>query len=310
MIITVTLNPALDRSLSVPQFTANAVNRAMDSRLDPGGKGINVTKVLHAMGIDSLATGFLGGSVGDAIATALNALDIRHDFVHVPGETRTNLKIFDPFRKTYTDINEPGHPVSAEDLAQLEEKLLALAKPGDLVLFAGSAPRGVAENLTSDWAKMLSARGVLVAADQDGGQLKAMLAANPYLIKPNDIELKTLLTLPDTELPTLVQAARRLVKGGIAHVVTSLGARGALFADEQGVLIVNGVSVDAVSTVGAGDALTAALLFATERKLSREETAKLAVATATAKVTCPGSSPPSMELIERYLSAIHISANQ
>ena len=310
MIITVTLNPALDRSLSVPQFTADAVNRVTDSRLDPGGKGINVSKVLNAMGADSLATGFLGGNAGGAIASALDALGIRHDFVHVPGETRTNLKIFDPVRKTYTDINEPGDPVSAEDLAKLEEKLLTLAKPGDLVLFAGSAPRGVAENVTAVWAQMLSARGVLVAADQDGGQLKAMLAANPYLIKPNDIELKTLLSLPDAELPTLVQAAQRLVGGGIAHVVTSLGARGALFADEQGVLIANGVRVDAVSTVGAGDALTAALLFATERKLSREETAKLAIATATAKVTCPGSSPPQMELIERYLREIHISANQ
>ncbi len=309
MIITVTLNPALDRSLRVPQFSADAVNRATDSRLDPGGKGINVSKVLHAMGMDSLATGFLGGNAGSAISSALDTLGLRHDFVRVPGETRTNLKIFDPVRKTYTDINEPGDLVSVGDLATLEEKLLTLAKPGDLVLFAGSAPQGVAENTTAGWARMLSARGVLVAADQDGGQLKAMLAAKPYLIKPNEIELKTLFSLPDAELPTLVQAARRLVKDGIAHVVISLGARGALFADEQGVLLADGVCVDAVSTVGAGDALTAALLFAAERKLSREETAKLAIATATAKVTCPGSSPPSMELIERYLGAIHISAN-
>jgi 1-phosphofructokinase len=310
MIITVTCNPALDRSLTVPQFTADAVNRATGSRLDPGGKGVNVSKVLSAMGANSIATGFLGGSAGNAIASALDALGIRHDFVRVAGETRTNLKIFDPERLTYTDINEPGDPVCAEDISKLEEKLLALAKPGDIVLFAGSAPRGVPEHTTADWAKKLAARGVFVAADQDGAQLKAMLAAKPFLIKPNDAELKELLSLPDIELPTLVKAARSLVRDGIAHVAISLGSRGALFADGQGVLYAEGVRVDAVSTVGAGDALTAALLSALDRGLSREETAKLAVATATAKVTCPGSSPPSMEAIRRYHDLVIVSALQ
>ena len=310
MIITVTCNPALDRSLTVPQFSADAVNRAAGSRLDPGGKGVNVSKVLSALNAESIATGFLGGSAGSAIASALDALGIRHDFVRVAGETRTNLKIYDPARKTYTDINEPGDPVSAADIAKLEEKLLSLAKPGDLVLFAGSAPKGLPEDVTATWAAMLKERGVLVAADQDGGQLKAMLAAKPFLIKPNDAELKELLSLPDIELQTLVKAARGLVRGGIAHVVISLGARGALFADGQGVLYAEGLRVDAVSTVGAGDALTAALLYAVEQKLSREYTAKLAVATATAKVTCPGSSPPSMEMIRQYRDQVNVTVFQ
>ena len=310
MIITVTCNPALDRSLTVPQFSADAVNRAAGSRLDPGGKGVNVSKVLSALNAESIATGFLGGSAGSAIAGTLDALGIRHDFVRVAGETRTNLKIYDPVRMTYTDINEPGEPVSADDIAKLEEKLLSLANPGDLVLFAGSAPKGLPEHATATWAAMLKERGVLVAADQDGGQLKAMLAAKPFLIKPNDAELKELLSLPDIELPTLVKAARGLVRDGIAHVVISLGARGALFADGQGVLYAEGLRVDAVSTVGAGDALTAALLYAVEQKLSREDTAKLAVATATAKVTCPGSSPPSMEMIRQYRDQVNVTVFQ
>ena len=159
MIITVTCNPALDRSLTVPQFTADAVNRATGSRLDPGGKGVNVCTVLSALTTESVATGFLGGSAGSAIASALDTLGIRHDFVRVAGETRTNLKIYDPARKTYTDINEPGDPVSAADIAKLEEKLLSLAKPGDLVLFAGSAPKGLPENATANWAAMLNRIG-------------------------------------------------------------------------------------------------------------------------------------------------------
>ena len=310
MIITVTCNPALDRSLTVPRFTADAVNRAISSRLDPGGKGVNVSKVLSALGAESIATGFLGGSAGNAIASALDTLEIRHDFIRIAGETRTNLKIYDPSRKTYTDINEPGDPVSSEDIANLEAKLLSLAKPGDLVLFAGSAPKGLPEDATANWTKLLKERGVYVAADQDGAQLKAMLAVKPFLIKPNDVELQELLNLSDTEFPTLVQAARGLVHDGIAHVAISLGARGALFADGQGVLYAEGVRVDAISTVGAGDALTAALLFALDRGLSREDTAKLAIAAATAKVTCPGSSPPSMEAIRRYRDLIIVTALQ
>jgi len=137
-----------------------------------------------------------------------------------------------------------------------------------------------------------------------------MLASKPFLIKPNDHELQALLDLPDTELSTLSQAALQLVRDGIARVAISLGARGALFADGQGVLYAEGVRVDAVSTVGAGDALTAALLFAVEHKLSREDTAKLAVATATAKVTCPGSSPPSMEMIRQYRDQVNVTVFQ
>lgn len=310
MIITVTLNPALDRSLTVPQFTADAVNRATNSRMDPGGKGINVCKVLKAMGTESLATGFLGGNAGKVIADALDALGIRHDFVAVAGETRTNLKIFDPARKTYTDINEPGDPVSAEDIAKLEEKLLSLAKPGDTVLFAGSAPRGVPEETTANWARKLSTQGVLVAADQDGAQLRAILTAKPSLIKPNDKELQELLGLADTELMTLAYAATSLVRSGITRVVVSLGERGALFADAQGVLHAAGIKVDAVSTVGAGDALTAALLYAQQHELSREDTAILAIATATAKVTCAGSSPPSIEMIRLYQNQVNVTALQ
>ena len=307
MIITVTLNPALDRSLTVSRFTVGSVNRAAASRTDPGGKGVNVCKVLKTMGEEPLATGFLGGATGHAIAAALDALGIRHDFVEVAGETRTNLKIFDPELQTYTDVNELGEPVSPEAITALEQKLLALAKPGDTVLFAGSAPRGVSDETTALWARKLSAQGVHVAADQDGGQLFAMLSARPYLIKPNDRELKELLDLPDLEISTLSAAAQELVRGGIAHVVVSLGERGALFADVEGVLYAAGLAVDAVSTVGAGDALTASRLYAAEYALTREETATLAIATATAKVTCPGSSPPSRQMIEAYRGKVVVT---
>jgi 1-phosphofructokinase len=112
--------------------------------------------------------------------------------------------------------------------------------------------------------------------------------------------------LPDTEVKTLVDAAQTLVAEGISNVVVSLGERGALFADGEGTLYAKGVRVDAVSTVGAGDAMTAGVLHARAHGFSREDTAMFALATATAKVTCPGSSPPSLEMVEQYLPRVEL----
>lgn len=306
MIITVTLNPALDKTLTIPNFALDQVNRAVSGRLDAGGKGVNVSKVLKSLGADTLATGFLGGATGGMIAGALEAMEIRNEFVRTVGETRTNLKVFDPERHTYTDLNEPGAALSPDDLAQLKKRLLALASGGDTVLFAGSLPAGVPAKEPASWAEELTGRGVRVAVDQDGKALKEMLRVRPFFIKPNERELRELLALPDTELATLCAAARKLVQEGVRHVAVSLGERGALFADETGILIGSGPRVEAISTVGAGDALTAAYLFALESERSREDAARLAIAAATAKVTCPGSSPPSREAVEALMTEIEI----
>jgi len=308
VIITVTLNPALDKSLTIPDFRLDAVNRATSVRLDAGGKGINVSKVLKAFGMDSLATGFLGGAAGRTIADALGEMQIRGDFIQIDGETRTNLKVFDPENHTYTDLNEPGTVVSPDAMERLRNKLHAQAAPGDTVLFAGSLPRGVSGDAVAQWAAKLSARGVHVAVDQDGDALRKMLTVKPFFIKPNEHELRELMALPDTEIVTLCGAAWSLVRLGIGHVVVSLGEKGALFADADGILLGKGPRVEAISTVGAGDALTAAYLYALAFEKSREDAARLAIAAASAKVTCPGSSPPSRAAVEACLSKIEIQA--
>ncbi|HWQ57997.1 MAG TPA: 1-phosphofructokinase [Clostridia bacterium] len=310
MIITVTLNPALDKTLTVPFFAVGEVNRAAAVRLDPGGKGVNVSKVLKALGGESVATGILGGAAGKSIAFALGDMGIRHDFVYADGETRTNLKIVDPERHTHTDVNEPGAPVKRGNLEALQHKLLSLAKAGDTVLFAGSSPRGVEDRASADMALLLKQRGVRVAADLDGGRLSEMRLAKPFLIKPNERELKEMMNLPDTETATLVFAARALVQYGIGHVIVSRGEKGAIFADEAGVLIGFGPKVEAVSTVGAGDAMMAAYLYAIEKECDRGEAARFAVAVATAKVMRPGSSPPSREEVEAYRSAVAITTSE
>ena len=306
MIITVTLNPALDKTLTIPGFALDAVNRVVSGRLDAGGKGVNVSKVLKSLGIESLATGFLGGATGAMIADALERLQIPSEFVYTAGETRTNLKVFDPKNHTYTDLNEPGAAVSADDLTRLRKKLCDRAAPGDTVLFAGSLPSGVPADVPAAWAAELKARGVLVAVDQDGEALREMIKTRPFFIKPNEHELRELMALPDTEIVTLCSAAWALVRHGVRHVAVSLGEKGALFADADGILLARGPRVEAVSTVGAGDALTAAYLCALERESPREDAARIAIAAATAKVTCPGSSPPAREAVEALIPKIKI----
>ncbi len=310
MIITVTLNPAVDKTALSPGLTVGCVNRLDGIRLDAGGKGINASKVIQQLGGVSVAMGFIGGAAGAFIERALTEMGLSVDFVPIPGETRTNLKLVDPQNKTYTDLNEPGPKIDAGALHAFENRLLSKAKRGDIVLLAGSVPAGVDDHIYASWARRLKQAGVHVAADLDGERLRRVMAEKPWLIKPNDEELRQLLALPDIEIPTLANAARSLCQAGVEVVVVSLGARGALFADKTGVLLAKGPSVAVSSTVGAGDTVTAAMLFARESGMNLPQAARLAVGAATAKVTQEGSSPPPREEIERYARQVSVSVYQ
>ena len=138
MIYTVTLNPALDKTVEIPSFTTDGVNRITSIRTDPGGKGINVSKVVAALGSTSRALGILGGSTGQMISEALSGLNMTCDFLPVEGNTRINLKVVDPIAHTSTEINEPGVPVDPATLQSLLDHLLKLLRHDDIVVLAGS----------------------------------------------------------------------------------------------------------------------------------------------------------------------------
>lgn len=307
MIITVTLNPAVDKTAISPGFSVDHVNRIGGIRLDAGGKGINASKAIQKLGGTSVAMGFLGGTAGTFVERSLAEMGIQADFVRVPGETRTNLKVVDSVNGTYTDLNEPGPEIGAVAVTEFETLLLSRAAPGDTVLLAGSVPAGMPDNIYAVWTKRLKSRGVCVAADLDGERLRQVIAEKPWLIKPNDEELRQLLGLPDMEISTLAAAAETLCRDGVENVVVSLGARGALFAGTDGVLLAKGPEVAVKSTVGAGDTVTAAMIFAHETGMNLPEAARLAVGAATAKVTREGSSPPEREEIEFYARYVRVS---
>ena len=291
MIITVTLNPALDKTVTVRNFAVNHVCRVEEARLDPGGKGINISKVLHSLGGRSVAVGIVGGAAGEYIRDQLDLLGIRNDLVFCRAETRTNLKIVDPVRHTNTDINEPGAPVSLQALQEVWEKLTDLVNPGDTVAFAGKNPPGMADGQLADWIGQLRQEGVRVALDTVGMAMKIGVAAGPSIIKPNQAELEELCETELPDVPALVAAARKVVANGVEYVVVSMGEDGALFVRQEDALWAHGVSVPVGSTVGAGDSMLASILYDLERGLPWRELAARAVAVSAANVMCSGSQP-------------------
>lgn len=305
MIWTVTLNPALDKTVEIPSLTIDSVNRITTMRTDPGGKGINVSKVISKLGGTSIAAGILGGSTGRAIQSALEDMGLETSFRFVEGETRTNLKVIDPVCHTNTDINEPGVTVSEEILNGLLQELTAKLSEGDIVVISGSMPKGSPKDTYRTWVSAFKKTGAKVILDADGDLLAAGLEASPYLIKPNNHELSKLMgqTLETPE--ELEKAARALMdQYGIAKIVVSMGGAGALYVTAEETIYAEGLKVPVGSTVGAGDSVVAALAFAEENGMSLEETVRLSTATGAANVMCSGTQAAEYDVIEGLIPKV------
>ena len=305
MIYTVTLNPALDKTVEIPSLTVDAVNRITSMRTDPGGKGINVSKVIGKLGGNSIAAGILGGDTGRAILSALESMGLTTCFHFVEGETRTNMKISDPEAHTNTDINEPGVTVSEEILGELLTELLGKVTEKDIVVISGSMPKGSPQDTYYTWTKAFREKGAKVILDADGELLKAGLKASPYLIKPNNHELSAL-TGKTLETPKeLEETARSLMKEyGIEKTVVSMGGAGALYVTADETIYAEGLKVPVGSTVGAGDSVVAALAVAEESGMSLEETVCLSTATGAANVMCSGTQAAEYEVIEKLIPKV------
>lgn len=305
MIYTVTLNPALDKTVEIPSLTVDSVNRITTMRTDPGGKGINVSKVIKSLGGKSIATGILGGSTGRAISTALEAMGIQTGFWFVEGETRTNLKVIDPVNHTNTDLNEPGITVSEEILNGLLQELLLEVSEGDIVVLSGSLPKGSPKDTYAAWVRACKKAGAKVILDADGELLAEGLGASPYLIKPNNHELSALMGEKFDTPEELEKAARTLMeKHNIAKIVVSMGGAGALYITEKETLYAEGLKVPVKSTVGAGDSVVAALAVSEESGKTLEETVRLSTACGAANVMCSGTQAAEYEVIKSLLPKV------
>lgn len=307
MIKTVTLNPAVDKTVEIQDFKINKVNRISSVRLDAGGKGINVSKIIKVLNGRSIATGFLAGRNGEYIKNYLDHMGIENDFLFVKGETRTNIKVVDKYNNTNTDINEPGFKISEEDLKRLEDKIFFDMNEDSILVLAGSIPANVPTSIYREWIERAKNYRAKVFLDADGELLKEGIEAGPYLIKPNLSELERLLNRNINSINDVIKSAKSLLGKGIEVVVVSLGADGAVFVEKEKAIHVGGITVEIKSTVGAGDSMVASLAFALERGYSFERAAALSVATGTANVASPGTQPPKIEDVFRYEKQVRFS---
>ena len=306
MIYTVTLNPAIDKTVVIENMRPGSVNRVGSVRADAGGKGINVSKCLKNLGEPSVAAAIFAGAAGEQLQAMLADLQIPVLAVQAEGQSRTNLKIIDPVKKENTDINEPGPKVSAALLEEFREKLGQKIQPGDLVILSGSLPAGVDRGLYGQWTAYFRGLGACVYLDADGEPMHKGMAAIPYMIKPNNDELAALLGKSSLTMAQMLAEGKRLLDTGIAEVVISLGGDGALFISQDGCYRAKGLSVPVKSTVGAGDSMVAAMAFGQARNLPREEKIRLAVAMGAASVMQDGSQSPEAALVWELATQVSI----
>jgi len=297
MITTITLNPAVDKTIQISNFIVGNVNRVASIRLDAGGKGINVSKVIKNLGGKSKAMGILSGNSGKFIKEYLDSINILNDFVFTEGETRTNIKVVDEISHTNTDINEAGPQASDKDLAEVSGKVFNNISSEDIIIFSGSVPSNVDKKIYGDWIKKAKAKGAKTILDADGELLKNAISAGPYLVKPNIDELEGMFNKKINGVKEAVEIAKSLLDYGIVIVVVSLGSEGAIFVNKEKSIYAHGLKVDVKSTVGAGDSMVAALAYSIEEGLSFEESVKLAVATGTANVMTSGTEASDIKTI-------------
>ena len=256
-ILTLTLNPALDLTVRLPSLELGAVNRSEAVLAQAAGKGLNVAQVLADLGHELSVGGFLGADNAEAFDALFRRRGFRDAFVRVPGETRSNIKLAERSGRI-TDLNGPGLEVHAEAQRRLLDGLDELAADQDLVVVAGSLPRGVQPQWLHELLLRLKRLGLRVALDSSGEALRQGLAARPWLVKPNAEELAEA-SGPAGEGGADAQA-RALRAGGIEHLVLSEGAEGVRWYGPDGLWQATPPKVEVASTVGAGDSLLAAMV--------------------------------------------------
>ena len=305
MIITVTMNPAIDKTADVDELIIGGVNRLKDIRIDAGGKGINVSKTLRVLNKPNMACGFIGGNMGSRIQSTLQKQMIMADFVLIEGETRSNLKVRSIFGMTAFD--EPGPVIKPEELKQLFDKVKAHAKPGTLFVLSGSAPAGVPDDTYKKMTELLHQCGCKVFLDTSGALLRLGLEASPDYIKPNLTELMSLYGIKnkfesrEAMIAWAVEKASELQSKGPKLVAISLGADGAVFCDGFESIHVPAKQVEVESPVGAGDAMTAAIAYCIDSNMMFRDIIRYAMAVSAGACMMEGSQPPTKEIIVKLL---------
>jgi len=306
MIYTLTLNPALDREMTVPEIALDRVLRAKSIRTDYGGKGFNVSRALLALGTESIALGFIGGATGDQLISGLTQLGIHTDFVRVHGETRINLSVVGEDHSHYFKVNEPGPLVSDDEITSMLNKVSSFVKAGDWWILAGSSPPGIQPPMVGEIIRRVQAYGAYAALDMEDASLREGCTSNVYLVKPNASEAAG---LTGTQIITIQDALIALVKiqdMGAQRVVISLGKTGAVYSDGHQVWWAKPPRIKERNPIGAGDAMLAGLIWALQKNLDGSQVLRWGVACGTAAASLDGTNMGSFTFVESLAADVQI----
>ncbi len=296
-VVTVTINPAIDQTITIPNFTAGAVNRVQSSQMDAGGKGINVASFLADFGQPAAVTGFLGADNDGIFRRLFEQKGIEDRCIRIAGQTRIGVKISDDVLNQTTDINFPGETPSPADIARLFDVLAELAASHEWFVLSGSIPAGVSTGVYEEMVRTLAGKKVVL--DTSGGGFRRALPAGPWLIKPNVDELSEYAGKPlDSPAAILEQARLIMSRHKISSVVISMGKEGAIFVEGDMPVWAVPPSVKVKSTVGAGDAMVAGIVAGKLQNLSLAECARLATAFSMTAISHIGSGLPSIEAVQ------------
>ena len=305
MIYTITLNPALDRTLWVERIRADDSNRIKKEERYAGGKGIDVSRVLTMLGVGSTALGFVGGFTGAELEGRLLNEGISCDFIRISGETRTNIIMNDMSTGGQSVFGASGPVIEPYELMQMIHKVEGLEHP-EMVIISGSIPPGVHPKIYRKIIEIAKNRNAKVILDADGEALVEGTQAFPDIIKPNIHELSRLVGVELKELDDIIDAARSVQKKGIGLLLVSMGAKGLLLIGERESYHAAHPEVIVKNTIGAGDSAVAGFVYALTESKSLKEALAYAVAAGTATTLMPGTALCCKDDFLRLLPAVHV----
>lgn len=306
MITTVSLNPAIDKTILLTDYEHGGVNRITSSREDIGGKGINVAKILNRLFVPSRVCGFIGQQNKKLALELISHEHLDYQFIEVDGLTRINTKIVELDRSITTDLNEPGFFIKEELMTGFKEQLLQFAKQSDYVVFSGSIPQGLPSHTYGDLIATIRKDSKAVL-DADGSLLLEGMKASPYMMKPNLHELETAFDVSLTTEEAIISFCRSLIKQyGISVILVSMGEKGSLLITGTDCYQAQPIKVEVKSTVGAGDSMLAGMLYGIHSGFSLEVSLAYAAASGTLAVTKEGTQSFSLEEVKEMLERVRI----
>ncbi|HEX7117821.1 MAG TPA: 1-phosphofructokinase [Longimicrobiales bacterium] len=308
MIITLTLNPAVDQTVFLDRLVPGEVNRFRESQLDPAGKGINASRMAHRLGWPTVAFGFLAGEVGHIVEKALDDEGVQRHFVRVGGRTRINVTIVEESSERSTSLNGPGPSVDHAHIETLTGLLRFWLPAARVLVLAGSLPPGVPDDIYAHYIRLAHSHGVKAVLDAAGDPLRLGVEAKPDVIKPNAAEAEALLgrELPDSQ--AIVDGARELSAQGVDAVVLSMGGAGAVCVQGERAWRAVPPEVELRSTIGSGDSLVAGLAIALARGDDIVDGLRLGTAAGAATAMTPGTTLGTAKDVVSLLPRVRIEA--